>query len=333
MQNNKNQSFYKSLISGSNRCRNTKEQKKQARESICRFVGPSTKIEEVPICRPTKFIGETGIIGYNLIIGYIKNAKYIIVVHYDTPSVPDSDYKYSSIRYIGWRRFLSRSMRWLTISFVFTLVSILIDLMKNNIIFHALIVLGLSSYLIFAYRYYNNCKPNPFNANDNSSGVCLALHLLQKYPDKVAVILFDCEEDGKKGSNFMKKDFKNDPLYAHKTFINLDTIGCNDIIRIAQDKCEDIDPKTGTRVILPKDDTFEGKQILIDKSYGDNTDFVNLPKGRRIGIETINGDPEKKCPYNLGTTHSAGDTTVNPEMMECVMHLVEEIINSKDQSE
>lgn len=328
MQNNKNQSFYESLITGNNKCRNTEEQKKRFRKSVREIVGPSTKIEEVPIYK------KKSIVGVNQVIGNIELAEYILLAHYDTPSVPYPDYKYSSIRYIGWRRFLSRSMRWSTISFVATFIFIIMGLINHNQIFLILILMGIILYMLSMLFYLKITKSNPNNANDNSSGVCLALHLLEKKPDKVAVILFDHEENGKKGSKSMKEKFETNSLYSDKIFINLDTVGCNDAIRIAQDKCTDIDPKMESqKVIFPERDTFEGKRTLFDLSYGDHTDFVNLPKGRRIGIETINGDPENKCTHNLGPIHSAGDTIVNPEMMERVMHLVEHIMDLNDKQE
>lgn len=324
---NKNNEFYKSLVSGDYKCRNTEEQKKQFRESFGEFVGPSTKIEINPIYGKPKKADEKVIIGHTVEIGDIKNAKSIITAHYDTPLVSYLYHKCKMIRYCGCISYFDLGLCPIAIPIIITYVSL-----YNN--YNLVSAIFLAASLGYLFLHYKCHKPNPTNANDNSSGVCIALHLLDKYPGKVAVILFDCEEEGKKGSKSMKEEFEKNPLYSGKTFINLDTVGCNDAIRIAKDEFEDVDPKMENRkVLLPEDNTFEGKQILFDKSYGDHTDFVNLPKGRRVGIETINGDPDKKCTQNLGPIHSAGDTTVNPEMMECVIHLVEHIMGLNDKQE
>lgn len=167
--------------------------------------------------------------------------------------------------------------------------------------------------LLLKYLY---CVKNENNANDNSSGVCLALHLYQEIPN-IAVILFDNEEKGKFGSKAMKSTFQNDPLYINKLFINFDTVGCKDILLLSEDD---------EASFFKKKSVYLGKPILNGHKYNIHTDFTSLTVNRRIGISTNNGDPNDENTLNHGPIHSAGDTTIDIEMMTIVEAFVKDVV-------
>ena len=82
---------------------------------------------------------------------------------------------------------------------------------------------------------------NKNNYNDNTSGVATVLTIVDKLGadnrDKVAFILFDNEEKGKKGAKAYFKDYKE--LMADKLLINFDCVGDgNEVVFIAMENAE-----------------------------------------------------------------------------------------------
>ena len=69
--------------------------------------------------------------------------------------------------------------------------------------------------------------PNPHNVNDNTSGVCGVLALMESFaaekPEEIAFVLFDNEEKGLLGASGLAKAHKQ---VAKKTLVlNMDCIG------------------------------------------------------------------------------------------------------------
>lgn len=165
---------------------------------------PNLQVETADKCR-------------NLVVGDIDNAKMILTAHYDTcgrslfPNIS-----------IPFRPGLKFAYNMLTLLPLISLMLLVIFGLEPFIPdMSTRLILGLLAYYIpFFYQFYG--KPaNPNTANDNTSGVCLLVSLLEtlrpEQLEKVAIVFFDNEEKGCVGSKAFRKLHKaqteNRPIF------------------------------------------------------------------------------------------------------------------------
>lgn len=310
--------LYKSILIGDCKKRYTKRDK----QNFIDLLKESIKsLEVVSFVFPCVFL--PFIRGRNLIIGDINSADVVLTAHYDTPSVPPYNYLYSQIHFVSQIKnptlFKSFIIAFAAAIIGFELAVFIFALFANYQPvdpYYWLIVIVTVLFACTCWLKYMLFAPNKNNANDNSSGVCLALHLYRKN-SKIAVILFDQEEKGRYGSKALRSVFQNNPYYKNKLFINLDTIGCRDILLLSQDN---------EATYFEEKSSYQGKPTLNGFENNKHTDYTSLPNGRRVGVSTNNGNADKKGTRNYGPIHSIGDTTVDFEMMTIVESFVEDVI-------
>ena len=142
-------------------------------------------------------------------------------------------------------------------------------------------------YISFLVAYYGlffgimRGFKNKNNYNDNTSGVATVLSIIdelsQEELKKVAFILFDNEEKGKKGSKAYFNDHKEE--MKDRFLVNFDCVGNGDnIVFIAQKEAVD-----STEYIL-LESSFINKEnfnieFLTHKQADSNSDHKNFPKG------------------------------------------------------
>lgn len=315
-----NDPVFKEIISGKYKCRNSKKEK----EAFISYLQDKYGNRMVTL-PPFKYklikrYPFFNIHGTNILIGDLEKATIIITAHYDTPLVALFHAICSIKRKVNDKPGCTILCRFFCL---FIVLSFIIFLCIYNL--HLDLLTFLSSYfgplfilyvfmILLAYIFDLFFK-NPNNANDNSASVCLALNLLERYPEKIAAILFDQEEKGRLGSKYMQEELESAPEYQNKLFINLDSIGCKDIIFIRDD--DNCHLNSDSPVIAQLN-------VLFKESLP--TDYTNLPKGRRIDITTANGDIKDPKSQNYGYIHSKGDTEIDPDMIDNVISIIEDLV-------
>lgn len=143
--------------------------------------------------------------------------EFVIMAHYDTPTIMPPWIEFY-VRLIG-------HTRPLLLFLVLPLTFILIGLLPGS--FFAwiwwLLLLSLATFFI----------PNPYNYNDNTSGLLGLLYLAKQIggqQQKVKFVLVDNEELGLIGANHLKNKWRKAGLnYNRINIISLDCIGWGDI--------------------------------------------------------------------------------------------------------
>ncbi len=224
----------------------------------------------------------------NLVLGDVDSARTIITAHYDTCT---------------WMPFGAGMTpgNWPLIALTELIQLLFLPLLLVNMFF------GVS---------------NPHTANDNTSGVLLALRLLARLKDApgVAVVLFDNEELGLLGSRAFAKAH---PQAARRFLLNLDCVGDGDALlftgsRLAlrmpqaarlQRAMEEIAPQRGMRAVsgpFPRW-LYPSDQMLFVRG----TAFAAL-KGKKI--------------LYLDRIHTARDTILNPRNIDCLEQIIVQAI-------
>ena len=141
----------------------------------------------------------------NLVVGDIAKAKMILTAHYDTCGkslFPNISIPFRPGLKFAYNMLVLLPLIGLMLLVIFGLEPFIPDMRTR-------LILGLLAYYIpFFYQFYG--KPaNPNTANDNTSGVCLLIRLLQtltpEQKEKVAFVFFDNEEKGCVGSKAFRK--------------------------------------------------------------------------------------------------------------------------------
>ena len=205
--------------------RRTKEQKDKFRNYIKESLdelGYQAKIE----CLEEKH--------NNIIIGDIKTAKVICTAHYDTPAraiLPNIMMPRNKPLFFAYQFLMPIIMLIISYGLAYV-VSATFNLEKR-----IMLLVFLLFYYIFFFLFYM-CGSNKHNKNDNTSGVAGVLstvsNVAKEYKNKVAFILFDNEEKGKKGSKAINKAYPD--IFKDKLVLNMDCIGNgNNIIIVGMD--------------------------------------------------------------------------------------------------
>ena len=153
----------------------------------------------------------------NLVFGDISKAKLILTAHYDTCGrslFPNISIPFRPGLKFAYNMLVLLPLIGLMMLEIFGLEPVIPDLPTRT-------CLGLLAYYIpFFYQFYG--KPaNPNTANDNTSGVCLLVRLLETLSpeqlEKVAIVFFDNEEKGCVGAKAFRKlhkaETENTPIF------------------------------------------------------------------------------------------------------------------------
>ena len=166
----------------------------------------------------------------NVIVGDPEHAEVTFTAHYDTPStilLPDLQIPRNYPVYLLWQLLIIGGM--LLISF-FVGAGVGLATQSGD-----LMILGFFGVFLVLMLLQLNGFANKNNVNDNTSGVAALLETMARIPEenrsKVAFILFDNMEKGRKGSKAYARDHLE---MQHTRFVvNADSVGVGDVFVVS----------------------------------------------------------------------------------------------------
>lgn len=244
----------------------------------------------------------------NVIIGNVEHADVVLTAHYDTPAAS----LFPNIMI----------PRNIPLFFAYQMVPVLFMLIVGFAAgFVAQTAVGGEDLRVFAIAflvmYYAlffimfRGFSNKNNYNDNTSGVATVLSVLDRVDannrDKVAFILFDNEEKGKKGAKAYFKDHKD--FMSDKLLINFDCVGDgNEVVFIAMKNAEE---NSGYRALSACFEESNGytPHFYPIKGSESNSDYKVFP----CGVGCMVCRKTKKGLLYTSRIHTVRDTVTNNE--------------------
>ncbi len=248
----------------------------------------------------------------NIVIGDPTAAKAVFTAHYDTPAA-------SLFPNIMIPR--NKVVFWIY-QFVPIIFLLAVSLGGGYLI--GQVALGsyeafLGVFLVFYYALYFlmfRGFPNKNNYNDNTSGVATVLSIIDRLDEsereKVAFILFDNEEKGKKGSKAYFCDHKAE--MKDKFLVNFDCVGNGEnIIFIAMKAAENKAEYSTLKDIFTAESGFE-THFYPMKGSESNSDYKNFP----CGVGCMASKRAKSGLLYTPRIHTAFDTVAKNENIEYI---------------
>ena len=251
----------------------------------------------------------------NLVIGDPKRAEVIFGAHYDTPAsslfpnlmIPRNKPLFFLYQFLPITLLLALS---LGLSYLFGMVWL-----KNDAAYMlSFLVLYYCGYFL-GFRTFQNKN----NSNDNTSGVATVLEIMARLPKesygRVAFLLFDNEEKGKKGSKAYVLDHKEE--MQSKLLINFDCVGNgNHVVFIA---------KEGAKALPAYQAFAQGeheKDGFCVSFYGmkgseSNSDYKNFP----CGVGCMACKTTKRGLLYTPYIHTNKDRVADPKNIEFLAEL------------
>lgn len=249
----------------------------------------------------------------NVIVGDPLTAKTVLSAHYDTPA-----------RSVFPNLMIPRCLPLFWAYQFLPVVLLLAVSLGGGFLFSILTNTGERGYMAgFLVLYYAlffllfRGFSNPHNQNDNTSGVATVLSAVKAMDpalrDDLAVILFDNEEKGKKGSKAYYKDHKD--ALQNRTLINFDCVGVGeDVVFIAMKEAEKSPAWGDLQKAFCAKDAYRVSFYPI-KGSESNSDYKNFPCG--IGCMTC-----KRTHRGLLYTpwiHTSRDTVARQENIDFIV--------------
>lgn len=247
----------------------------------------------------------------NLVVGDIASAKVIFTAHYDT--CVRSLFPNISIPYRPGLKFAYNMLTLMPIIAamllaIFGLTPVIPDLQTR-------LIIGLAVYYVLYFVQFFGAPANQHTANDNTSGVCLLIRLLEtmtaEQREKAAFVFFDNEEKGCVGSKAFRKLHKAET--EQKLIFNFDCIADGDHILFLQS--------------LPAEKQWE---VLLRQAFQDGDGFtVGFTNSKKAKYSS----DQKRFPMSIGTAaltkhpvigyyfsriHTARDTVFNKKNIEFI---------------
>lgn len=242
----------------------------------------------------------------NVVIGDLKNAKYILGAHYDTPPRMPS--------------FLMHNILVFNLFFIITigLVIYFSVLLRIPVIFVILLITLLLSYPLGFLAIANK-----YNFNDNTSGVLLLLYLMTKIENpQVAYVFFDNEEKGLIGSLQLLVYMKKHKISRYsKQFIIFDCVGRGNVFGLSNFKNEKI-----SLVLKQTFENFQFKGYNIELKKGSSfemSDHAVYMMYNHVGIMCYE---KKKNKLLLKDIHSHKDKKINLNNIMVLAKTIEEYV-------
>ena len=158
----------------------------------------------------------------NLVVGDISKAKILFTAHYDTCGrslFPNISMPFRPVLKFCYSMLILLPIIAAMLLMVFGLEPLLPDIQTR-------LLIGLAVYYILFFIQFFGAPANKHTANDNTSGVCLLIRLLETMTpaqmEKVAFVFFDNEEKGCVGSKAFRKLHKAET--EQKLIFNFDCI-------------------------------------------------------------------------------------------------------------
>lgn len=259
----------------------------------------------------------------NLVVGDITSAKVIFTAHYDT--CVRSLWPNISIPFRPGLKFAYNMLTLMPIIAamllaIFGLTPVIPDMQTR-------LFIGLAVYYVLYFVQFFCMPPNKHTANDNTSGVCLLIRLLEtltpEQKEKVAFVFFDNEEKGCVGSKAFRKLHKAET--EQKLIFNFDCVADGEHILFLS--------------TLPAEKQWEPllRQAFRDEN-GLTVGFTNSKKAKyssdqkrfpmSIGAAALHQHPV--IGYYFARIHTSKDTVHDKKNIEFLRAGVSRLIDSLD---
>ena len=269
-------------------------------------------------------MGEIGAMGYpvrieendkgrqqNVIVGDPEHAQVTFTAHYDTPAtilVPDLQIPRNYPVYLLWQLLMIGGMLLISLA-----VGLGVGLASGS--GDAMLLGFFGAFLVLMWLQLAGVA-NKYNVNDNTAGVAVLLETMQRIPaenrEKVAFILFDNMEKGRKGSKAYARDHLE---MQHTRFVvNADSVGVGDTFVVCAPSLAVQLPQYAVIEKLLAGD--ESRQVRFYSSVTTrvNSDFRSFKCGVGIGAYRQVGG----VGLYLGDLHTARDTQADQRNIECL---------------
>jgi len=243
----------------------------------------------------------------NVVVGNLKEARYVFGAHYDTPPRMPS--------------FLMKSVLFfnvITIIFFIILFFIPVEIYIKLIVY-ILFCLYVLGFLGFA---------NKHNHNDNTSGVLTVLYLMKVLKnDKVAYVFFDNEEKGLIGSMQLMIFMKKNKINQHKKrFFVFDCVGRGELFKFMSYKKNNRLPSKLKNEFDKL--SYEGYQVVLKKGNSlEMSDHRSFKYYTHVGIMAYEKQRKK---YVMKNIHSHKDKSINLKNIEVISNTIEEYMKGEN---
>ena len=246
----------------------------------------------------------------NVVVGDPTGAEVVLTAHYDTPAAS----LFPNIM-IPRARVLFYLYQFLPV------ILLLVVSLGLSYLFGMVLLEKYEAYLIgFLILYYGGyflmfrTFENKNNYNDNTSGVAAVLSVADALgeadKDKVAFILFDNEERGKKGSKAYFADHKDG--MQDRVVINLDCVGNGDhIVFISKPQVQEKPIYKSLQASFESADGFT-VHFYSSKEADANSDHKSFP----LGVGCMACGRSKHGVLFAGRIHTARDVVAKDENIE-----------------
>ena len=198
----------------------------------------------------------------NLVLGDISTAKVVLTAHYDTCArlpFPNFITPLNIWAYLGYQLLIVVPF----IALMFLVEALVFPLVQDN---RLSLLVGYFAMLGSMFYLLMGGPANPYTANDNTSGVITLLELYQamtpRQRGRVAIVLFDNEENGLLGSKAFYKAHKQE-AWKEKLLFNFDCVSDGDTLLFVLNKAGMAGWGDTVRAAFP---ATEAKQVRVESS-------------------------------------------------------------------
>lgn len=283
--------------------RRTKEEKSAFRQYVLSELKSKGMTARVELTKDGK--------NENVVIGDPLTAKVVCTAHYDTPAaslfpnimIPRNQLLFFLYQFTPVVLILAAALGggWLIADAT----------VKDEQNFMRVFLLAyLAIYYALYFLLYRVFK-NPNNYNDNTSGVAAVLSMAEgltaRQREKVAFILFDNEEKGKKGSKAYYKDHEAE--MKSKFLVNFDCVGNGEnVIFVAMKEAEACSEYTALQNAFVPEKGYTARFYPIKGSQS-NSDYKNFP----CGVGCMACRKSKRGVFYTPYIHTPRDTVASNE--------------------
>lgn len=271
---------------------------------------------------PALRVEKTGLVGSrNLIYGDPERAEIVFTAHYDTVSLSPLPNLVTPDR--PWLRMLNTLAMVAPMVLVMVLTGMLAEHLGAPDNIRALAMLGV--YWAMFMATFICGKPNPHNANDNTSGVLALCRLMDALPAadlaRAAFIFFDNEEYGCLGSGSYYRAHK--PAMQDRLIFNMDSIGDGDTLLLVVSKKAGPLWNDRLRAAFPETDRFHVR-VESAKKVSYSSDQKHFP----VSVAAAAMKRKKWLGLYMDRIHTAKDTVCAPENIEYVCRCAENLLKN-----
>lgn len=263
--------------------RKSKAQKQAFREYVL------GKAKELEVPAHVETLGGKVFQHNNVVIGNLETAKVLVTAHYDTPAtIGLPNLMIPTNRPVFFLMQLLIALPMIAVCFIPMWV---VSMLTDSLLWTELTL--IVAYVLMMYFLLAGV-PNRHNVNDNTSGTCAVLTLMERFRnekrDDVAFVLFDNEEKGTLGAAALAKKYP--ALKINALVLNLDCVGVGEAMlflapkKAREDACyagmeEAVAEASGLPVVFRplEKSNFSSDQKHFKKGIG----ICACRKGKRMG--------------------------------------------------